>query len=61
MRKREVAQIEAAEIDRRLSDPELCENTAVARSALEPTATGPIISRASRGNGRAVVKGERYT
>ena len=34
MRKREVAQIEAAEIDRRLSDPELCENTAVARSAL---------------------------
>ena len=29
-----MAQIEAAEIDRRLSDPELCENTAVARSAL---------------------------
>jgi hypothetical protein len=33
-RKREVQGIEALEIDRRLNDPELCENTAVARSAL---------------------------
>ena len=30
--RKQVALIEVAEIDRRLSDPELCENTAVARS-----------------------------